>query len=102
MITPRQLSKNPARTYSMPIPPTPNLIKQTPTNRNSKTGTKMDNDNMNAETVPYNSDQMPGTHAMTTWASTRLLDKLQKLKDTPSTIDGVPMDCDAEDIKKRM
>jgi len=93
MITPRQLSKNLAHTYSKPIPPTPNLIKQTPMNRTPKTGTKIDNDNGNVDTVPYHNNQMSGMHAMTTRASAHLLDKLQKLKDTPSTTDSVPMEC---------
>jgi len=101
MITPRQLSENLARTYTTPIPPAPNLINQTPTNRILKTGKKMDNDNVKADSVLQHDDRMSGTHAMTTRASARLLDKLQKLKDTPTTTGSVPMDCDAEDIKKR-
>jgi len=101
MILPKHLSKNLARTCSLPIPPGPNLIRLKLMNRKSKTGMKMDNDKAPADSKNYTSDPMPGMHAMTTQTSAHLLDKLQKLKDTPSTNDVTPMDCDTEDIKKQ-
>jgi len=101
MITPGRLSKNLGRTRSHPIPPAPNLITLTPTNRNLKTRTKTNNNNITAATSNLTRHPMPGTHGMITRSSASLLDKLQKLKDTPTTTKGSPMECDTDDIKKR-
>ncbi len=70
-------------------------------NRNQKTRGKMDNDNDSMDDSNSASVLTQGMHVMTTRSSARLLEKLQKLKETPTTTDGTPMECKIDDIKKR-
>jgi len=100
MKTPVRLSKILARTSNHPIPPAPNLLTPKPTNRIQKTGGKMDNDNDSMDDSKSASDFPQGMHVMTTRASARLLEKLQKLKEMPTTTEGTPMEYETDDIKK--
>jgi len=62
----------------------------------------MDNNNNSMDVSNLESGLPPKAHAMTTRSLACLLaDKLLKLKETPSTINATPMDCNTDDIKKR-
>jgi len=100
MKTPVCLSKFVACTPPYPIPPAPNLIKPKPMNRNQKTGGKMDSNNDSMDNSNTKSVLMPGKHAMTT-RSSACLEKLQKLKETPTTMDCTPMECETNNILKQ-
>jgi len=102
MTNPIHLSENLACTSPYPIPPAPNLNQQKPTNRKLQTGMKMDDDNMQMEVETTEHNPKSGMHAMTTRSSAHLLDKLQKLKETPSRVPtDQAMECDIEEAKKR-
>jgi len=102
MTNPIRLSKNLAHTSPYPIPPAPNLNPLMLINRKLQTGMKMDSNNMPMEVEMTERNPNTGMHAMTTRSSACLLDKLQKLKETPSTVPrDQAMECDIKEAKKR-